>query len=80
VARKHTPRREDPFDENATPMLLLKCRTSAGMGWHRDSDKNDGDNDGPIVSVSIGNSCEFGYKPLLRKEQWVTLASGDVLI
>lgn len=63
-----------------THMLLLLYRDAEGMGWHRDSDPNDGDNDEPIVSVSLGNACEFGYKPLLQPEKRVRLDSGDVLI
>ena len=43
------------------------------MGWHRDSDPNDGDNDHPIVSISLGNRCAFGYKALGAPAQEVTL-------
>eukprot|EP00747_Dinoflagellata_sp_TGD_P222662 gnl/TRDRNA2_/TRDRNA2_94365_c0_seq1.p1 gnl/TRDRNA2_/TRDRNA2_94365_c0~~gnl/TRDRNA2_/TRDRNA2_94365_c0_seq1.p1 ORF type:complete len:252 (+),score=37.20 gnl/TRDRNA2_/TRDRNA2_94365_c0_seq1:73-828(+) len=65
---------------DVTHMLLLYYTGTDGMGWHRDSDPNDGDNDHPIVSVSVGNSCEFGYKPLLQSEHAVMIESGDVLI
>merc|ERR1712118_277151 len=54
---------------DVTHMLLLYYTGAEGMGWHRDSDPNDGDNDHPIVSVSLGNTCEFGYKPLLQPER-----------
>src|SRR5689334_10794315 len=33
---------------NATHLLLLYYATAQGMGWHRDSDPNDGDNDHPV--------------------------------
>ncbi len=46
----------------------------------RDSDPNDGDNDHPIVSISLGNTSSFGYKQLLKKESSINLESGDVLI
>jgi len=67
-------------DMQATHLLLLYYATADGMGWHRDSDKNDGDNDHPIVSISLGNSSEFGYKPVFQQEQTIVLESGDVLI
>lgn len=65
---------------NPTHLLLLLYRDAKGMAWHRDSDPNDGDNDEPIVSISLGNTCEFGYKPLLQPERRISLESGDVLI
>ena len=73
--------RTSPFMD-LTHMLLLyyKSAQGSGMGWHRDSDPNDGDNDHPIVSVSLGDSCVFGYKPLLQEPQYVVVNSGDVLI
>jgi hypothetical protein len=54
-------------------LLCCWCR-------HRDNDPNDGANDQPIVSVSLGNSSAFGYKPLLAAESTVVLQSGDVLV
>ena len=65
---------------HVTHMLLLLYTTAEGMGWHRDSDPNDGDNDHPIVSISLGNASDFGYKPLLRPECQVRLDSGDVVV
>lgn len=67
---------------NMTPthLLLLYYTSVDGMGWHRDSDKNDGDNNEPIVSISLGNSSVFGYKALMRPEESITINSGDVLI
>lgn len=63
-----------------THLLLLYYATPDGMYWHKDSDPNDGDNDHPIVSVNVGNSCEFGYKLVGKPESTVLLESGDVLI
>jgi len=49
------------------------------MCWHADDDPNDGDNDHPIVSLSIGNSCEFGLE-LDQQVSKIILTSGDALI
>jgi len=65
---------------NPTHLLLLYYATAQGMYWHTDSDENDGDNDHPIVSVSIGNSCDFGFKIIGKAEQTIRIESGDVLI
>lgn len=65
---------------NPTHLLLLYYATAEGMYWHADADENDGDNDHPIVSVSLGNTAEFGYKLVGQKEATVLLESGDVLI
>lgn len=50
------------------------------MYWHKDSDPNDGNNDHPIVSITIGNSCDFGIKLVGQKEKFIRLDSGDVII
>lgn len=63
-----------------THLLLLYYATADGMYWHSDNDKNDGDNDHPIVSITIGNSCDFGYKLLGKGEQVLRLDSGDILL
>eukprot|EP01080_Neovahlkampfia_damariscottae_P005510 gene5510-9327_t len=67
-------------DMKITHLLLLYYSNEQGMSWHRDSDENDGDNDHPIVSISLGSTCTFGLKPLLKEEKFVNLESGDVLI
>jgi hypothetical protein len=57
------------------------CYTSNnGLRWHRDTDPNDGDNREPIVSISLGNTCTFGYKKYGHSKQYVDVRSGDVLI
>jgi len=65
---------------NATHLLLLYYTSDQGMAWHRDSDANDGDNDHPIVSISLGNTSQFGYKTLFKPETFLDIASGDVLV
>ena len=37
------------------------------MGWHKDSDPNDGDNDHPIVSISLGQFVLFREVTLTEK-------------
>jgi len=64
---------------NPSHLLLLQYTGTRGMGWHSDNGANDGDNDHPIVSISIGNACEFGYK-LGQSTHYVRLESGDVLV
>lgn len=49
----------------ATHMILLKYLTqpaSPKMGyipWHRDNGQNDGKDDFPVVSIALGDSCDF---------------------
>eukprot|EP01087_Luapelamoeba_hula_P012375 TRINITY_DN3447_c0_g1_i1.p1 TRINITY_DN3447_c0_g1~~TRINITY_DN3447_c0_g1_i1.p1 ORF type:complete len:312 (+),score=76.95 TRINITY_DN3447_c0_g1_i1:25-936(+) len=77
VARSH----DDKMPEmNPTHLLLLWYATTEGMCWHSDNDKNDGDNNHPIVSITIGNTCDFGYKLVGKKESTMQLRSGDILI
>ena len=63
-----------------THLLLLYYVSEHGIRWHRDSDPNDGDNDEPIVSISLGNTCIFGYKPFARPSKTIEIKSGDVLV
>eukprot|EP01090_Pellita_catalonica_P010256 TRINITY_DN21712_c0_g1_i1.p1 TRINITY_DN21712_c0_g1~~TRINITY_DN21712_c0_g1_i1.p1 ORF type:complete len:232 (+),score=38.79 TRINITY_DN21712_c0_g1_i1:119-814(+) len=68
-------------DMEPTHLLLLYYANAKGMVWHADDDENDGDNDHPIVSISIGNSCKFAYKTKDGTEiNTIILESGDVLI
>jgi alkylated DNA repair dioxygenase AlkB len=63
-----------------THLLLLYYMSSNGLRWHRDTDPNDGDNREPIVSLSLGNTCTFGYKKYGHPKEYVEVRSGDVLI
>jgi len=63
-----------------THLLLLYYASADGMEWHSDSDVNDGNNDHPIVSITIGNSSDFGFKLTGKPAQTIRLDSGDVLI
>jgi len=63
-----------------THLLLLYYATADGMYWHSDNDRNDGDNNHPIVSITIGNACDFGYKLFGKGETMLRLESGDIII
>ena len=67
-------------DMSPTHLLLLYYTGSNGLRWHRDMDPNDGDNREPIVSVSLGNTCRFGYKKYGHQKEYGDVRSGDVLI
>jgi len=58
--------------------------TSQGLYWHRDNslqEKASARRGTPVVSVSIGDSCDFEYKMEQEDEaQCIRLNSGDVLI
>ena len=73
---------DDALPEMQPTHLLLLCYTGVkGMGWHSDTGKNDGDNNHPIVSISLGNSCNFGYRPAVDAERTsLVLESGDVAV
>jgi hypothetical protein len=49
----------------ATHFILLYYQTLAEppktgyIGWHQDKDPNDGDEDKPVVSFTLGDSCDF---------------------
>lgn len=60
-----------------THLLMLLYSGNRGMGFHRDNGKNDGDGDYPIVSFSLGNSCDFIFKFDNGEEKTVKLMSGD---
>ena len=46
-------------------LLLWNYRPAKGqrIGWHRDNWRGDGDADHPVISISVGASCNFGWRP-----------------
>lgn len=62
-----------------THLLLNLYKSTAGMMWHADDDENDGDNDHPIISISIGANCDFAYE-LEGSVTTLSLESGDILV
>lgn len=74
-------RNSDPALPMMTPthLLLNLYKSTAGMMWHADDDENDGDNDHPIISISIGATCDFSYE-LEGQVTTLSLQSGDALI
>lgn len=64
-----------------THLLLNMYTTSAGLVWHRDIYENDGKSDHPVVNLSVGASCLFGFKHEdTDEDRTVVLRSGDVLL
>jgi len=64
-----------------THMLLLYYPSMKGIGFHRDEGENDGTGDLPIVSLSMGNACEFAFKHERGEaERSVRLESGDAIL
>jgi len=64
-----------------THLLLLKYMSRAGMGFHQDSGENDGKGVNPIVSLSMGYTCDFLYKKHFDSiPDKVVLESGDVIM
>jgi alkylated DNA repair protein (DNA oxidative demethylase) len=59
--------------------LVTLYREGARMGLHRDADE---EADTPVLSVSLGDSAQFRFGGLRRKDpcKRFTLASGDVLV
>ena len=81
-------RAADSAMPDMTPSHLLMVYYASGRGifWHKDDAPNDGQNDHPVVSFSLGNACTFGLchawswqrgKEHARK---VELQSGDALL
>ena len=49
-------------DMDPTHLLTLYYAKERKMGWHRDEGSNDGKSEQPVVSLSVGNTCEFHVK------------------
>ena len=76
-------RRADPaMPPMACSHVLLNMYVSSeGLAWHRDIYENDGRSDRPVVNLSVGAACVFGFKHRdTDEERTVTLRSGDVLL
>ena len=64
-----------------THLLFLKYMSKNGMGFHRDNGENDGEAEYPVVSLSLGNACDFLVKHHHSDEpETIRLNSGDVII
>ena len=82
AAPTHTPRAQRALIDTRKYIPSLV----AGIFWHRDDAPNDGQNDHPVVSFCLGNSCTFG---LCHQWSWqrgkehgrsLTLHSGDCIL
>jgi alkylated DNA repair dioxygenase AlkB len=73
-------------DITPTHLLTMYYTTKRHLGWHRDDGKQDGESTEPVVSVCLGNTCEFLCEDddLPRGDAnkiiTLTLKSGDVVI
>jgi hypothetical protein len=64
-----------------THVLLLAYMNDEGVGWHRDIYENDGQADHPIVTINLGNACDFVFKDdHTEPKTRLTLHSGDALL
>ena len=64
-----------------THLLVLWYARARGMGYHRDDGENDGCGRTPVVSFSLGNSCDFGLKHNRGDTpRIVRLNSGDAIV
>jgi len=63
-----------------THLLLLMYSGKSGLGYHVDRADSDGLGDYPIVSLSLGNACQFGVKNKEGVEKLIELRSGDVIM
>ena len=88
TAAVHAARAVDLHLPEMVPTHLLMVFYAAGRGifWHKDNAPNDGQNDHPVVSFSLGNTCTFGVchnwswqrgKEAARK---MVLHSGDAIL
>lgn len=60
--------------------LINHYTSTKGLLWHRDIYANDGDDDHPIVNLSVGASCLFGVEDDRGRTRKVHLRSGDALL
>jgi len=66
---------------DCTHVMLNMYTTSEGLVWHRDIYENDGKSDHPVVNMSIGATCVFGFKHEdTDEERTVELRSGDMIL
>lgn len=68
----------------ATHLLLLYYALERKLGWHRDNGAIDGSSSLPVVSLSLGNACDFemkhAEKDAVPAHLKLRLESGDVLL
>ena len=85
-----TARAADPHMPAMDPTHLLMVYYEKGKGifWHKDNARNDGRNDHPVVSFSLGNRCSFSVQhnwswaatPRRGEKRTIILESGDALL
>ena len=64
-------------------MLTWWYPDQKGMGWHVDGyGGNNGDQDAPVYSLTVGNTCIFEWNPVEHPDiiESAEICSGDVII
>ena len=70
----------------ATHLLMVYYTAGRGIFWHRDDAPNDGQNEHPVVSFSLGNTCSFGlchqwsWQRMKESSRKIDLRSGDAIL
>lgn len=73
-------------DMDATHLLLVYYESGRGIFWHKDDAPNDGQNDRPVVSFSLGNTCSFAvchnwtWQRAKEFGRTINLESGDAIL
>lgn len=96
LAAKHDPAIQEVAPTHVITLIyktLKELPKEIYMPWHQDNGDNDGDGNTPVVSFSVGDSCDFlvnHEKPKISKEypasnpknlaHRILFESGDVLI
>ena len=75
-------------DMTPSHLLMVYYESGRGIFWHKDNARNDGRNDHPVVSFSLGNRCSFSVQhnwswaatPRRGEKRTIILESGDALL
>lgn len=66
--------------DDPTHLLFLRYESGGKIGFHRDNGENDGAGLNPVISFSIGNSCNFAVKDFKGCKVDIQLDSGDIIM
>lgn len=65
-----------------THLVLLYYMSAGGKAWHRDDQANDGRSRAPVVSLSLGDACDFSIRSAASPHTGTVLRleSGDAVL